>query len=412
VTLLKNAAGGFEADLRGGPLPRLHLSLRTKRRAEAETLHAALVQFRLEGDRALDALLRQRKGGITVQQLAKCVRERRPFTSLLPSAQWPTVADAADQYADWLDAHAEREARTGRTARHQLAHYVADFGALPLDGVSPSAADAWQASITARFAVNSARAIITRVVALYAWHAGREARSARGVTGPQRPPRALHCPLDAETRPTRTTRRERHLSREEATKLVAATPAALLPYVGCGLLAGLRIDEVAHLRPDVDVDLARDMLVIQARGEKGQAGYWRPKNGRRRDVPITADLRTLLETQLRERASEHYVFPGLTNGAQPLHHNRVREAFQPSVEAAGLIYGRGDPQGVVFHTLRHTFASWLVAADVNPYRVAKLLGNSLTMVENCYGHLAPTDNRAAVALMSGVLPFPQSEDVV
>jgi integrase len=410
MTLVRNADGVWEADCRNGPLPRIHLSLGTKVRAKAEPLHAALVEFRAEGNAALDALLRRRDkkaGGITVQQLARCVRERKPFASLLPALAWPTVQAAADAYVDWLTGHDEREASTATSARQKLAPFVAAFGALPLDAVDPAAADQWQTDLSAARAVNTARDMVTRVVSMYAWHARQDVRAAATVG---RPARHLVCPLDPERRPTRVVRRERFLTREEATRLIAATPDAILAHTGCLLLAGLRIDEMCHLRPDVDVDLARDMLVIQARGEKGQPGYWRPKGGKRREVPITADLRALLERQIAARASESYVFPSRTRGDRPLHPSKYRDAFEPCVTAAGLVYGREDPAGVVPHTLRHTFASWLVTADVNPYRVAKLMGNSLKMIEDTYGHLAPTDNRAAVALLSGAVPLPTFED--
>jgi integrase len=410
VTLVRNAKGIWEADCREGVLPRLHLSLGTKRRAEAEVLHAALVQFRREGDRVLDALLRQRNkqgGGITVQQLAACVRERRPFSTLRPSLAWPTVGDAIDAYAAWLGAHPEREQNTAATAKRHLKPFGDEFGALPIDGVNRAAAEAWQTSVGARYAVNTFRVIVGRVVGLYAWCAAREAREAIDAG---REARALHCPLDPDTRPTRSVSRERFLTHAEAARLIAATPDAILAAVGCGLLAGLRIEEALHLRPTVDVDLARDMLVIQERGEKGKPGYWRPKGGKRREVPITADLRPLLVRHLGRWSSDWYVFPAASRPDRTFLDDQLRDLFKPCVEAAGLVYGRDDPQGVVFHTLRHTFASWLVMADVSLTRIAKLMGNSTAIVEKTYGHLAPADNRAAVALLSGAVPFPTLEE--
>lgn len=43
---------------------------------------------------------------------------------------------------------------------------------------------------------------------------------------------------------------------------------------------------------------------------------------------------------------------------------------------------------VSFHGLRHTYASWLIDADVNVVKVAKLLGHaSPTMTLDIYAHL-------------------------
>jgi hypothetical protein len=41
--------------------------------------------------------------------------------------------------------------------------------------------------------------------------------------------------------------------------------------------------------------------------------------------------------------------------------------------------------------------------DINPVRIAKLLGNSLQMVLDTYGHLQPTDNRVAVEALAGIV---------
>jgi len=51
---------------------------------------------------------------------------------------------------------------------------------------------------------------------------------------------------------------------------------------------------------------------------------------------------------------------------------------------------------VTFHTLRHTFASWLVQAGVPLYKVSKWLGHHSITVTERYAHLAPrqSDERA------------------
>jgi site-specific recombinase XerD len=60
-------------------------------------------------------------------------------------------------------------------------------------------------------------------------------------------------------------------------------------------------------------------------------------------------------------------------------------------------------QRVVFHTLRHTFASWLVMEGVDLYRVKELLGHKdLTMTQR-YSHLAPDTLRGAVNILEQAL---------
>ena len=49
-----------------------------------------------------------------------------------------------------------------------------------------------------------------------------------------------------------------------------------------------------------------------------------------------------------------------------------------------------------FHSLRHTFASWLVQRGVSIYEVSKLFGHSDIKVTEIYAHLRSEDLRSAV----------------
>jgi site-specific recombinase XerD len=53
-----------------------------------------------------------------------------------------------------------------------------------------------------------------------------------------------------------------------------------------------------------------------------------------------------------------------------------------------------------FHSLRHTFATWLVRAKVPIYDVQKLLGHSSIVVTQVYSHLEPGELYEAVEKIS------------
>ena len=95
--------------------------------------------------------------------------------------------------------------------------------------------------------------------------------------------------------------------------------------------------------------------------------------------------------------------------AMPFNRHTFDQHFKTIVGDAELVTGRTDPKGVVFHTLRHTFASWLVMRGVDLYTVAQLLGNSLRMVELCYSHLSPDFRQRAVDRLAGAVVVPEPE---
>ncbi|MDL2313553.1 tyrosine-type recombinase/integrase [Desulfovibrio sp. OttesenSCG-928-C14] len=82
----------------------------------------------------------------------------------------------------------------------------------------------------------------------------------------------------------------------------------------------------------------------------------------------------------------------------------ISNTFDIVVAELGFNDGIEDSrQKVVFHTRRHTFASWLVQRGVPLYTVAKLTGHSeLRMVER-YAHLAPSGVKEAAKMLEGAL---------
>lgn len=103
---------------------------------------------------------------------------------------------------------------------------------------------------------------------------------------------------------------------------------------------------------------------------------WRPKSGRPREVPMSTELRQVLERL--PRRSERWVFPAATG---------ERWAYWPQLQfdrarrAAGLV---GGP-----HTLRHTFASLFLSRCADLPLLALLLGHSDARVTRLYAHLLP-----------------------
>lgn len=80
-----------------------------------------------------------------------------------------------------------------------------------------------------------------------------------------------------------------------------------------------------------------------------------------------------------------------------------RTAWRSVLKKAGL-NPEGTPrnQKVVFYTLRHTFASWLLMAGKEIYDVAKAMRCSVEMIEKHYGHLSPRHSGHVVGALDDI----------
>jgi integrase len=194
-----------------------------------------------------------------------------------------------------------------------------------------------------------------------------------------------------EVRRTRTV----FLTRQQAGRLLRAVrgrPQGVL--IALGLYAGLRAGEAKHLRMDIDVRLARGELAIQSRDG---AFPWSTKgNNSVREVPINRPLARWIRRHIRDGYAGKVYLIHPSTGDRPIspktHERWVVEAFR----AARVEYGRDRGQGATFHTLRHTFASWLAQRDVQIKKIAQLMGDTVEMVDKVYSHLTPKDLHAAV----------------
>lgn len=106
----------------------------------------------------------------------------------------------------------------------------------------------------------------------------------------------------------------------------------------------------------------------------------RQSNKRRPIVPINDALWPVLERAFREKTSLHVLD----------HPGSIRTSFENALERAGL-----TGTGITIHTLRHTHATWSLAAGTDPWKVAGMLGDSVQTVLRNYGHHHPDYLREA-----------------
>ena len=65
-------------------------------------------------------------------------------------------------------------------------------------------------------------------------------------------------------------------------------------------------------------------------------------------------------------------------------------------------YGLKTPDGVTFHTTRHTFGSWLAIRNVSIKAIQELMGHKDISMTMRYAHLAENVKKEAVNMLNGL----------
>ncbi len=169
-------------------------------------------------------------------------------------------------------------------------------------------------------------------------------------------------------------KRQRYLSPDEAKALLEAIrPHSEQTHNICllSLNTGMRFGEIASLLwQHVNTD-SRSILIVD------------PKNGESRSAYMTDTVVQMFIGTERGKPNE-LVFPARTGGKMAA----ISKVVARTIDELGLNTGITDRRmKVVFHSLRHSCASWLVNAGIELPTIAKILGHKdLTMTAR-YSHV-------------------------
>lgn len=283
----------------------------------------------------------------------------------------PTLSQAWDRYREeWLlteTKHPEKDI-------NRWENHLAPLGQKALTAVTPEVLDQLRAKLRKR---DLSPQTITHVLSLLR-RVMLRARRWGMWSGPN--------PFEDYKMPQVNNERFRFLTVAEAEMLLEAVCGLgyrMATYRICltSLHTGMRAGEIHALRWE-QVDLANLAINIAD-----------SKSGMPRQTIITPRLAASLEAQRGETGGAGLVFPG-NEGKE---RREVSKAFSRKVEELGFNAGITDRRGrVVFHSLRHTFASWLAMAGVPLYQIAGLLGHTTVEMTRRYAHLCPQGVRRAV----------------
>jgi site-specific recombinase XerD len=198
-------------------------------------------------------------------------------------------------------------------------------------------------------------------------------------------------PVSKIKKPSCDNRRIRFLTKKEAGILLGCLCKSSKQVHDMALLSlhcGLRAGEIFSLTWN-DVDFEHGILSIKD-----------TKSGRNRSAIMTPDVRKMLEERKQNSNSNDLIFLSRNGGEI----TAVPDRFAGTVKELGFNTGiTDDRQKVVFHSLRHTFASWLVMSGVDLYTVQKLMGHSTMSMTERYSHLAPEHLKKAVGMFVAAL---------
>jgi integrase len=193
-------------------------------------------------------------------------------------------------------------------------------------------------------------------------------------------------PIKKVKMPVLQNKRERFLSHHEAKRLLEAVQAKSPQlHLMCllSLYCGLRAGEILSLRGQ-DLDFKNKLIHIAD-----------PKNKHPRKAYMTSLIKKMLKARTPETPGD-LIF----RDRKDKQIKSISRTFERVIDELGFNKGITDTrQKVVFHSLRHSFASWLALQGEPIQVIGELLGHrTLTMTQR-YAHLTSDQKRRAVTTM-------------
>ena len=170
---------------------------------------------------------------------------------------------------------------------------------------------------------------------------------------------------------------------------------------------GLRLNEVCQLRiEDIDLENRKLKVVDSKNTNRSITGY-----GKDRYVPIPAKaLSPLIKWLEIIGSSSKWFLPSMNSPDRPIRKKSLYEQFRFALERANLsipVYTYYEKKGphkgqkkvkfkYYFHTLRHSYATYLHGKGVDIYTISNLLGHNHVSTTQIYAHISTTQQRKAI----------------
>jgi integrase len=268
--------------------------------------------------------------------------------------------------------------------RHEK-HVKPFFGAIPVQRITPEMLDKFKAAMLACQAPSSTKKLFATLRSAINFAIKR--RIYTGVN-------PFSTQTSTFTLPKEDNKGERFLTRNEASALLEnleIRSEQLHDMALVALYTGMRATEIFGLR-GADIDENHKVANIYAKG------------GNRETVLLSDEVLPVL---LKYRTTPDGLLFQKRGGGRI---SQISNAFRHTVDALELNKGIDDARYKVwFHTLRHTFASWLAqSGDVGLHELMKLLRHKNIEMTLRYAHLIPDRQREHLAIITRIMNPPNS----
>jgi integrase len=190
-------------------------------------------------------------------------------------------------------------------------------------------------------------------------------------------------PIKGVKLPVLRNQRERFLTYDEANLILGELKNKSEQLHDMALLSlhcGLRAGEIFNLKGQ-DIDFENELINVAD-----------PKNRESRKAYMTNAVKEVLSAR-KTSSPDEFVFKDKKHSGKI---NSISQTFSRAVKNLGLNDGITDPrQKITFHSLRHTFASWLALQGETILTIRELLGHKTLDMTMRYAHLIPEQKRRA-----------------
>lgn len=341
------------------------------------------ITFHVDSKKRWEKVGKQSEGytaALADQVRAERIRTMRHTDELPKKVKVPYFDEAADRYVKWAKTNKKWQGDSSRIEVHLKPALkkkkLNEISAETLEELKDKLFEKGLSPASVKHCIVLIRMIYNKAVA---WGLYKGSNPVKGVKLP-----AL------------SNQRERFLSYDEAKTLLQELKKKSKTAHDMALLSlhcGLRFGEIANLR-GYDIDTKNGIINISD-----------PKNQTARKAFMTDAVKKMLSTH--EKTNGDYVFVDRKHKGKIEH---VTGVFFRTVKELKFNEGVEDSrQRVSFHTLRHTFASWLALQGESLLTIRELLGHKTLEMVKRYAHLVPDEKKKATARLERAFNRNQGE---